>query len=375
MINIILFLTFILFSFGQLARLSFFEGRINFYLYEILLLLILFYLLVKERIAALKQSFAQLKFFYLFFIILFFSNLINFFNFSLWQNLITFLYLIRLVIYFLSAVYLSYWIKKNHPLKITIFSGIVFLAITTLIFSFTQYFFYPNLRNLYYLGWDEHLYRMFGVFFDTSIAAAIFGLFFLFFYQRKTIVNDKIRLALLFLYCLALILTFSRSAYLAFLITLTFYLLGKKKIKIIFYLFLFFIFVLIITPKPFGEGVNLARKFSIEARLNDYKSAFEIVKKYPIMGIGYNRIGFFKTNNFSQFDHAAFSFSSSFLIVLVTGGFLGLIFFVLGLIYLWQMKKRSRLLISYIYLLSFFDNVLLHPFVIFLLIFFLIVDR
>ena len=210
---------------------------------------------------------------------------------------------------------------------------------------------------------------------DTSIAAGIFGLFFIFFYTGKMIVNNKIRLALLSLYLIALILTFSRSAYLAFLITLTSYLIIKKKVKIIFYLLVFFVFILILSPKPFGEGVNLARTFSIEARVSDYKNAFEIFKKYPIIGIGYNRIGFFKVSNFSPFDHAAFSFSSSFLIVLVTGGFFGLVFFMLGLIYLWQRKKTSRLLLSYIYLLSFFDNVLLHPFIIFLLILFLINDR
>ena len=375
MINIILFLTFLLISFGQLARLSFFDGRINFYLYEILLLLTLFYFFIKEKNSPLKQSFTQLKFFYFFFIILFFSNLITFFNFSLWQNLITFLYLIRLVIYFLYGVYLSYRIKKNYSLKTTITYGVIFLAIMIVFSSFIQYIFYPNLRNLYYLGWDEHLYRMFGVFFDTSIAAGIFGLFFLFFYERKAVVNDKIRLVFLFLFFIALILTFSRSAYLVFLITLTSYLIIKRKVKTIFYLIVFFVFILVMAPKPFGEGVNLARKFSIEARLNDYQKAFGIFKRYPIMGIGYNRIGFFKTNDFSPFDHAAFSFSSSFLIVLVTGGLLGLVFFMLGLIYLWQRKKMSRLSLSYIYLLSFFDNVLLHPFIIFVLILFLIIDR
>ena len=46
--------------------------------------------------------------------------------------------------------------------------------------GFIQLMFYPALRNLYYLGWDEHLYRMFSTFLDPNFAGAFFVLFTLF---------------------------------------------------------------------------------------------------------------------------------------------------------------------------------------------------
>lgn len=363
-------ITVFLFSIGQLGRISLFNQRVNFYLYEIFIILSIIYLLFHFKFKPLIKSFQKLKYYYFFFASLVVSYLINLTQFNFFQNLIAFLYLARIGTYFLYGVFLSYWVKKNSQ-KSTISFSTISLSCLIIFFSFFQYLLYPDLRNLRYLGWDEHLYRMFGLFFDTSIAAAIYGMFFLYFYKQKNI-NKKIKLFFLFLYLIAIVLSFSRATYLIIFVVLLTDLIIKKRIKSIFLFFTVFFLLLVLAPKPFGEGVNLKRQFSILSRINDYHLAIDLWKKYPILGIGYNRIGFYKNIELNFPSHSSFSFSSSYLIILVCGGIIGFFLFLSGLLKLLKINKKARIYLIFVYLLSFFDNVILHPFIIFILILFLI---
>ena len=54
-----------------------------------------------------------------------------------------------------------------------LFSGLVIVGL-----GFVQYFFYLGLRNLYYLGWDEHLSFIFQLL-DPNFAGAFPALFFI----------------------------------------------------------------------------------------------------------------------------------------------------------------------------------------------------
>jgi O-antigen ligase len=275
--------------------------------------------------------------------------------------------------YFLYGTFLYYWVKKNkfnQRLSLIISN----LALIVIFFSFIQYFLYPDLRNLYYLGWDEHLYRMFGLFFDTSIAATIYSLFFIYFLNQEKM-DKKIKIIVLFLFLTAIVLSFSRATYLVLFLTLLIYLILKKKVKFILFFLTVFFLVLLLAPKPFGEGVNLKRQFSIISRVNDYRLALKIWKNQPIFGIGYNRIGFYKDRSQRLFpSHSSFSFSSSYLIILVTGGIVGLFLFLLALFKLFLIKETGRIYLFFVYVLSLFDNIILHPFIMFLLILFLIND-
>src|SRR3989344_4212784 len=72
---------------------------------------------------------------------------------------------------------------------------------------------------LYYLGWDEHLYRLFSTFLDPNFAGAFFVLYFLF---ALNILIDSLKkqtkffslfIGLMsFLALIAIFLTYSRSA-------------------------------------------------------------------------------------------------------------------------------------------------------------------
>lgn len=344
---ILFYLTAFLFSLGQLGRVSFFNQQINFYLYEVILLVTLFFLFLKYKLNPIKNAWKKHKSIFLFLFILLLSLLINLQSFSLFQNVVGFLYFFRLVLYLLYFFYLS-----HHPFPIK--KGLFLIAVITVFSTLIQYFFYPDLRNLFYQGWDPHLYRTFGVFFDTSISAAIFGIFFL------TINQPVIKM----IYLILTALSFSRSTYLGLSLSLIFLFTNKKQFNKIFLFFVFFAGLVFFIPKPSGEGVNLKRLYSITSRIEDYQAGFNFWKNKPLIGYGYNRIRYIKNNNSV---HSGAAFSSSFLTVLVSSGILGLLSFIYVLWSLRGSNKIAPILLIFLSIVSLFDNVLLHPFILFLL--------
>ena len=352
--NIIFYITAFLFSLGQLGRISFFNQQINFYLYEVVLTLSLFFLLFKYHFEPVKQFWKNYKPVFLFFSVLIISLLGGLNNYSLFENIVGFLYLYRLHLYFIFFIYLQHHVKTSKDFSKVNKKSLFLIAILTIISTLIQYFLYPDLRNLIYQGWDPHLYRTFGVFFDTSIAAAIFGVFFLSFNQ------PIIKL----IYLILVALSFSRSIYLGLSLTLIYLFVSQNKFKKILLFLAFFIILIFIIPKPTGEGVNLSRLYSIESRIEDYRRGIDLWKNKPLIGYGYNRIRYVKNGNSIHSDSA---FSSSFLTILVSSGILGLIAFLWTL---WSLRKSNKLapiLLIFLCIVSLFDNVLLHPFVLFLL--------
>ncbi|MEK7633573.1 MAG: O-antigen ligase family protein [Patescibacteria group bacterium] len=345
--TILFYLTAFLFSLGQLGRISFFNQQINFYLYEIVLTLSLFLLFFKYRFEPIKEAWKKFEPIFFFLAVLLISLLISWVKYSLFENIVASLYFFRLVLYFFYFFYLRY---HSQPVK----KGIFLISILTIISTLTQYFLYPDLRNLFYFGWDPHLYRTFGVFFDTSISAAIFGIFFL------TINQPIVKI----IYLLLVALSFSRSIYFGLSLTLIYLFIRQRQLKKIILFLLFFIILVFIIPKPAGEGVNLKRLYSISSRFEDYKQGIELWKKQPVFGYGYNRIRSIKK---SDSVHSGASYSSSFLTILVSSGIFGLLGFLGVLWRLGKTNKTGQLLIIFLSIVSLFDNVLLHPFILFLL--------
>lgn len=93
------------------------------------------------------------------------------------EILIASLYLIRWVLYaslYLMVVTGRPELKKKIRGIMLVSGGLVLLV------GYVQFFFYPALRNLLYLGWDEHYYRMFGSFFDPNFLGAFLVLYLVF---------------------------------------------------------------------------------------------------------------------------------------------------------------------------------------------------
>lgn len=359
MINFLLVATLLLFSLGQLGRISFFNQQINIYLYEIGVVLVLIVMFFKYKFRPFRSNLNLSKTLYMLIGILLVGFFVNIFYFNSVQNLIAGLYFIRLLMYLLLIFYLLHY-QPNISQFIVIFT------IITIVIGVTQYFLYPDLRNLYYDGWDPHLYRVFGQFFDTSIAGAIYGSLFFYLIQK----NDKkykiLRLILLTILLVFIVLTFSRSLYIAFIITTVLYFFQNHLRKFALGIIILFIIFVVIAPKPSGEGVNLIRVFTINSRMSDYKTAFELWKKQPIFGYGYNHIRDIKNTNQTFNNHAGSSFHSSFFNILITGGVVGLLAYLFFLYQLFWMRTNGKYLGVFLITMSCFDNVLLHPFILFL---------
>lgn len=359
--------TFLLFTLGQLGRISFLQGRATLYLYEVPLVCLLAFLLFLYKMKPITFFIDQYKSVAVFFIVLSLTLLISLFRYSSTENLIAMLYFLRLLAYFVFFMYFFYFLKFERQLAQFFRIPLLLFLIFVLVSGFLQYFLYPDLRNLFYLGWDPHLYRVFGTFFEPVIAASIYGLLLIFiFFNRKFFTkNAFLQFVFMLPLFLLILLTYTRSAIFSLFILTAIYFFGRKKLSVFIVIFVL-VLSLLILPKKAGEGVNLLRTSTISARVVDWEAGTQIAMKHIVFGIGYNHIGAEKKVTGPN-NHAAAGFQSSFLIILVTSGVLGLISFLFMLYEMGRMEITTAYSVSYLAILSCFDNVFLHPFVLFLL--------
>jgi O-antigen ligase len=350
----ILFIYLALFPFGQLLRISIFNAS------DILAILALIYLILVK-----KEGFKVLNPFKDLFLIALFSLLYSVFNFKSLNIFVGFLYFARVVAYF-YLYKLSYNIvKKDLRLKETIFNSLLFVSFAVCLFGWIQYFFYPDLTSLKYLGWDDHLFRLVGTFLDpgfTSLIIVFGGLI--------AFIKKKYWLFIFFAATLAF--TYSRAGYLAFAISLLVAALVFKRFKTFLFALVFFFAVILVLPKPAGQGVNLARTYSISLRIANYKETFKIFKKSPVFGIGFNNICLARKNYLKDINSSSHSCSgsdSSLLLILATTGIVGFMIFIGSLSKLLFNLKRVfyaevfLVLLSAVFIHSFFANSLLYPWV------------
>jgi len=363
--SFLLYSLFILLSLGQLQRLSFFNFQINGYIHELLMLTFIFFCFYK--LASKKQDilsiFSKQKSITIFIATLCISFLLTLPNYLLTQNSIGFLYLFRIILIFTFYICVDWWASQKKENIALITRGIILFTILTITFSLVQYFWYPNLRNLFYLGWDPHWYRVFGTFFDTSITTALLLIcFFWSLYRDKTPRN----LSLLICLGIVLLFTYSRGAYISFIVGMMYFFYIKKKLSYLLGVISLFSVLIIFLPRPAGESVRLERMFSIESRLRDNREGINLFLKNPVFGVGYNRIGFnriIKTQS-NVPNHAQFSFSSTYITLLAASGVVGLFGFIYFFIDTYNKNSQTvKTILITLGVFSLFDNVFLNTFV------------
>ncbi len=226
------------------------------------------------------------------------------------------------------------------------FVGLFLMGLSVLLAGYVQYFLYSNLRNLYYLGWDEHMFRMFSIFLDPNFAGAFFVLFLFFLAGLYLCQKDRKKwfIGLVFVVTLiAIFLTYSRSALLMLVIgsTVLLFLIRQKKLL----LFLFGIIVIaliILAPRFYIENTNLFRVNSSQARIGTTVNALKIIQDHPIFGVGFNAYRYAQIRyGFRQQDlpipsHADAGVDNSWLFVLATTGIVGFFAYLL----FWQSVLR-----------------------------------
>lgn len=262
------------------------------------------------------------------------------------QKLISFLYLFRYVSYFSVYLTVKYLINNKLLTGQTMIKWLGLIGIILAVLGWLQYFLYPDLRNLEYLGWDPHFKRIFATYFDPNYFGLILdlSLIALLFIFSQTIL---LRLSQLFIF-ITLAFTYSRSSYVALLIGILYFSIAKRKFAlfgIIFFTIASFFFIL---PRGEGEGVNLLRVFSIEDRIANWYEGWQIFTKNPILGVGFNTVRYAKQyyglgGKDLSISHSGAGFENSFLFIAVSTGAVGLTVY---LWLLWQFFKKSQLIVK-----------------------------
>ncbi|MBI5019006.1 O-antigen ligase family protein [Candidatus Gottesmanbacteria bacterium] len=195
------------------------------------------------------------------------------------------LYVLRWITY--AALY---WVAVGkfataRNWNITLILAGVIMAIGGLI----QYAWYPDLRNLYYLGWDPHYQRLFGTLFDPNFMGILLtlSLVTMLGWEEKSIKLRLFKAAGITVVLSALLLTYSRSSFIAFLtgIILWGILMHKKMLTGII---IFIMAVSVVALPSTGEGRNLMRTVSTFARIGSAERALTLIREKPLLGHGFN---------------------------------------------------------------------------------------
>lgn len=207
-----------------------------------------------------------------------------------------------------------------------------------IILSAVQYLVSPDMRFISYLGFDDHYYRLIGSLLDPNYTGLIltFAALYLLSLTKKTSILAVISLALL-------AATFSRSSYLAFAVGLLASYPPRSLFKKALPVLIVVALAIILLPKPFGEGVNLWRTFSIYSRLGSMSAALSLWWSSPLFGVG---LGALKYASSSLYQQRSSLVDNSFLFILASSGVVGLAAFINYLYRLVFELKSRRLLIA-----------------------------
>lgn len=343
---------------------------VNLYLTDIIVaFLSLFWLINISSLCAIVKKDKLMHFFLIFVMSAFLSFLLAPISLSPAQKLVSFLYLVRVFSY--SSIYFTaFYLTKNNLLKENkIIKYLICVGVALSIIGWLQYLFYPDLRNLFYLGWDPHFKRIFSTYFDPNFLGLILVLTLIILFSKQIFPKAFTWFSRIGVF-VTLMFTYSRSSYLALIAAALFYSIIKKKYIITFLVLGMVVLSALVLPRPFGEGVKLERLFSLEQRIQNWQSAVSLWSQYPFLGVGFNTLRYinrpmvFSIVDNSLPNHALGGFDNSFLFVGTTTGILGLMAYVL---FLFQCFKKGNMLFKASLIAavvhSFFLNSLFFPWV------------
>lgn len=233
-----------------------------------------------------------------------------------------FFYLIRLVSY-LNLANITIGLKKQKRIiKNSVVNYFVAISGVVAALGLLQYLWLPDLTALKYYGWDDHYFRLVSTFLDPAFTGIILVLGILLLLAK----TQKYKYLMLTFLGISLALTFSRASYLSLLVATLFFADYKKIIKPIFFTIIAILLTLAVSPKPGGEGVNLARTSSISEKITNYKTSAKIIANSPLFGVGYNNVCLFNSDNLDA--NSCSGLDNSFLFVWATTGIIGLMSFI-----------------------------------------------
>ena len=314
---IILFLVSLLL--GQLAGISVAQG-VTLYLHDFAAVAILVYGILTGAIRRSMTGSRLVKSIVAFTIVGVLSLLVNASlvpTTALWKGS---LYLLRWVVY--AGVYFA--LAGSLVSSVFLLRGLFLLGTGLAVAGLFQFVFYPDLRNLMYLGWDPHYYRVFSTLFDPNFSGILFVLTLIvgvyLFLQKKSIWT----IGGIGITMTALLLTYSRSSYLGFLAAIGTWIVIRRKWKVGLFGLLLFLVAIVYLPRPGREALSLDRFDSTVSRLANWRQSVQRISQKPMVGYGFNVLPFLREES-SVSSKAGAGIDNSFLFVGVTTGLVGLI--------------------------------------------------
>lgn len=261
------------------------------------------------------------------------------------------LFLIRFIAYFLVSQIIINIVKKNEIEKwLNIF---IICGVTFTLFGFAQLVTIPDISFLVPLGWDPHQKRIVSALIDPNFTGALLAILAsiassLYLYKKKAIY-----LVVAIIFFSGIVFTFSRSSYLALLVSLV--VLGLfKSPKFLAGTSLIFLLVVTLNNQARERIIGaITLDETAKARLESYSRAITIFKNNPILGVGFNtyryaqdQYGFF-TIDAPLGGHSGSGSDSSLLLVAATTGVVGFAtftFFIIAIIRSISLQIKSNFL-------------------------------
>jgi hypothetical protein len=313
-------------------------------------------------------------------------------------------YFMRLALYASFGFVLFEQVQYRLISRASILLGFFLYGIFILYFGLLQYFVMPDTRWLFFLGWDDHYYRLISTLLDPGFTGIILVLAFCLLQslERRFIQRSHykeflqpifqrvgscnmwvIKIVLSLLFCVGILLTYSRATYCAFLVTLVmgafFYFRQKGKMKnaLMYVLYIaVFLFALPLLPHPGGEGVKLDRTASVYARTTSIRSTLQNMQPLDwIIGEGLFVQEFKSTTAYQQPNHA--HIPDNWIIFILSGtGLLGLAMFLYisweVLIELYRKNVWLAISLAIVFIHGLFNASVVYPFVLLFLIGFVV---
>ncbi|HNQ30952.1 MAG TPA: O-antigen ligase family protein [Candidatus Woesebacteria bacterium] len=278
------------------------------------------------------------------------------------ENITALLYIVRVAA---LATY-GYLLARAHINFRQLEKSLDILTLAVALVCLVQYFILPDLRFLLAYGWDPHMYRAVGTILDPPLVGSILGISLLYQWKKGNVWGIG-------LITLAIALLFSRSTYIAVMVTMAFYGLANRKwVGLTQWVFAFALVVYLapytIPARVDLESAKITRTSTVMSRSVELKEGIHAWMSSPVFGIGYNRVGAYKADHPTYertevSNHARSAFHSFWLTQLATTGIVG--FSLMGA-WIYRFLKVN-LAMGYVFavpaIIGLFDNVLFHPLV------------
>lgn len=363
--NIIFYILIIFLPLGQLGRINRI-GEISFLFNDFLIGTVavsyLIYKFIKKEKIIIDKIY---KLIFLFAFVGLASLVVNLSNYALQEIIISSLYLLRFIIY--SILYLIF---LNEKADMKYFSKIFIYSFTSIaVIGLIQYFFFPDLVSLSQLGWDPHLFRLTAPFLDPAFTGALLclGLFFIAAkYFAKKIAKKEIFCGVIIY--LALAFTYSRAAYMMYVVGMGIIAISKKSPKFILIVLFIGILTVCLLPNQKGYGTNLRRKETVSSRLKNWRNSLYLWQKAPILGHGFNTYRYAQrkyhllNEENANISNAGAGGDSSLLFVLATTGVIGLAVYIILCIKLLASAFKNQSEFFSLVLFSFLIALIFHSF-------------